>query len=334
MSNCQHCGAKATLYLCNSCSTDLRTKLVELPQWIDWLADTALKRTKLGDGSRRGPNDDAPLPFEPDTENSRQTKQGRASALLATVVTGLATIGLSICQRRGTNYRAAAVRIAHPKFIGPLRRHEIRANTPSDLQLGIEGLPAWWLAARVDLIAADPDAGTIYAEIARFATEIEAVINPPVPMRFCGPCPTIVSDPETGRLHDCSTRLMAKRDAVQVRCPKCKTEHNIDTIINRLLATVDHWRFTREELIGSRSGDWSGIMGLLEEPVSRRTFYRWRADGELKPNGYRRPSGVIGVSRRDERDEPLFRLSKVRELRRKMGEKQAAAMRWDGKVKA
>lgn len=202
MTTCQHCGGKATTYLCRTCTDDLRAKLLELPQWIDWLTDTALKRTKLGDGSRRGPSDDQPLPFEPDTENSRQTKQGRASTLLQTVVSGLVTIGISVCQRRGTEYRAAAVRIASPTFIGPLRRYEIRANAASDLELGIEGLPAWWLAVRVNLIAADPGAGLIYAEVARFLTEIEAVINPPVPMRFCGPCPTIVTDPETGRLHD------------------------------------------------------------------------------------------------------------------------------------
>jgi hypothetical protein len=108
---------------------------------------------------------------------------------------------------------------------------------------------------------------------------------------------------------------MARRDAAEVTCPTCKSTHNVERLLQRLLADVDHWRFTAAEILM--------IMRALDEPINDRTFRRWRSRGpkgeppKLKPRGFRRPDGAIGLTRRTEADEPLYRLAEVRNQARR-----------------
>lgn len=115
---------------------------------------------------------------------------------------------------------------------------------------------------------------------------------------------------------------MAKREASEITCPSCKSTHNVERLLQRLLADVDHWRFTAAEILM--------IMRALDEPLNERTFRRWRKHGpkgeqpKVLPRGYRRPNGAIGLTRRTEDDVPLYRLAEVRgQARRAMADAPA-----------
>ncbi|BBZ09812.1 MULTISPECIES: hypothetical protein [Mycobacterium] len=75
MSECQHCGCRAQLFLCQSCTSDLRDMLrglvegQELPSghrgasWLQYLTDAALGQTRLGVSVRHSTDYTTPLPF-------------------------------------------------------------------------------------------------------------------------------------------------------------------------------------------------------------------------------------------------------------------------------
>lgn len=320
------------------------------PGWLAILDDTAIGHVRLGDGGGRhgefrsqveldGETALAevvgvyPKDTEDDLEEAREQRartvqrrflaaggvNARADHRLDLLTNMLSTWIRDLCETHGRVFMP--IRSMPPGFIGPLRADWRRlppnyAATATDM--------AMWLRHHVDTVACHEGAGEFYDELAEHIRAIERLVNRPPVMQFCGPCPTYRED----RRAECGTRLLARPGAVEVRCPTCRKAHNIERLIIRLMANVEHWRFTREELIGERTGDWSGIMGLLDEPVSKSTFHRWTSKRSLRPSGYRRPSGSIGLTNNDERDEPVYRLSKVRQLRAAMRTKQATGMQW------
>lgn len=165
---------------------------------------------------------------------------------------------------------------------------------------------ALWLGLHVEAAAGGDDAGMLFDEISDLVTAILVTINRPIPPRFIGPCPA--AHPDDGQKR-CGMALLAKRDAIEVRCPQCDTTHNVDLLMRRLLAEVDHWRFTRKEVLL--------IMATLGDQVHERTFQRWRKFGTVKPCGYRRPDGRDSFTKRGDDDEPLYRLADVRRAKSK-----------------
>jgi hypothetical protein len=106
--------------------------------------------------------------------------------------------------------------------------------------------------------------------------------------------------------------LMARRDAIDVRCPQCTNTHNVDYLLRRLLTEVDHWRFTVKEVLM--------IMETLGDPVHVRTFQRWRKLGIVKPAGYKRVDGrVVIKAHQGDSIEPMYRLADVRRAKTKTG---------------
>lgn len=78
MTDCQTCGAKTQLHLCNRCQNNLRDTLTQLayrtatnhttgeqrpaPGWLELLEDAALGRTRLGESARRSTEHSTPMP--------------------------------------------------------------------------------------------------------------------------------------------------------------------------------------------------------------------------------------------------------------------------------
>lgn len=269
VTECQRCGAKSQLFLCQSHIDELREMLGDMPRLAQHLAEAATGQTRLGEQERRSRSESAPMRINL-----------RASQLLGQVNLTLVRLVQEMCDNRGMTYRALEV--------------------VSDYD-GDAAKLALWLARHVDAIAADESAGDCFDEVYAHIAHILRVINRPVPPRFCGPCPSPSVDDDT---RQCGTALMAKRDAIEVRCPECKNSHNIEELILRLVNEVDHWRFTRAEILL--------IMGTLGEPLNERTFQRWRKLGIVKSSGYRRVDGRIAVSNHSDSDEPVYRLADVR----------------------
>lgn len=311
---CQRCGAKSSLYLCGSHVEELREMLTELPRLMTHLEETALGQTRHGSSGRRGqrrddgPQGDAPLDAFRNLTRAQAAElerrflaigrvNAKASKLLNQVHLTLVRWAQDLCDSRGVVYVAPVV--LPPDFHGELPTGAFRSP-----YTGEADRIALWLSQHVSAIAAAAGAGMCFAEFQRCVTEILKTINPPLPPRFCGPCPSPAKDDDRKR---CSTALMAKREAVEVRCPQCKSSHNVEYLLSRLLADVDHWRFTRAEVLL--------IMTALEEPLPDRTFRHWRATGRIKPRGYRRPDGRLTLTRHSDADEPVYRLADVRRLK-------------------
>ncbi|MGB0973181.1 MAG: hypothetical protein ACPGVG_19835 [Mycobacterium sp.] len=263
------------------------------PGLLDALTDVVLKRTCTGGGSgHRKRGDELPAPYEPDTARGRETAQGRADRLLGAARNTLSTIVRDLCESRGGQARA------------------LHTAEPADM--------AAWLATHVQSMARDESAGQWHSEIDSLVGQIERAVDRPEPDRFCGPCPTYV---EKNR-NNCGRLLYARRRryigghlaaVTEVHCPACKTTHKIATLVARLENRADVMRFTSAEILT--------IMQIRDTPIPERTWRRWRKEGWVKVRGYKRPDnpdgtrGSVGLNRRSDDDEPVYRLAEVRKLR-------------------
>lgn len=130
------------------------------------------------------------------------------------------------------------------------------------------------LAANIHLLAKHESAGQAFQEIHHAVDTIDRVINRPVPARYCGPCPALLTDGSS-----CDTALLTDRKNSEVTCWSCKTLHNIDSIEAQLWERVDEWLLTPHEI--------HLVMEYFGEPLPPSTFRRWRASGRLQPRGHR-----------------------------------------------
>lgn len=285
MTVCQHCGAKSTLFLCNPHTVELRDMLTDLPRLAAHLAESATGQTRLGERARRGPSEEAPMRVNL-----------RASDLAGQVNATLVRWVQDLCDSHGVTYRAPV--IIPPSWASGYEPQP--GEILSDYNTDTAKL-AFWLAGHAAAIAAGDDAGMCFDEIRAHIGRILAIINRPVPPRFCGPCP---AEHPTEHGKQCGMALMASREAADVVCPQCETAHNVEVLLARLLREVDHWRFTRKEVLM--------IMTILGDKLHERQFQRWRKDGAIKPRGYRRRDGRISLTKHSDDDEPVYRLSDVR----------------------
>jgi len=234
--------------------------LVALPSWLEHLAETALGQTRMGEMARWFRPDHAPLRF-----NSKASDQlGYTRSILVEWVRDL-------CETRGV-----------PTPI---------LDSTSEMAL--------WLSRNASAIAADEGAAVCFKEVETATKDILRLIDRPEPRRFCGPCPTQLDQEHDAECrqqhpHACVTALMAKREAMEVTCPTCRTTHGIAELWAALLAEVDEWVFTRGELL------W--VLSWLNERVAPRTLRDWLAKGRLLPTDYQ-----LG--------KPRYRLGDVRRLR-------------------
>ncbi|SBS73824.1 Gp75 protein (modular protein) [uncultured Mycobacterium sp.] len=272
--------------------------LTELPRWITHLHEAAVGQARLGsDMARQTRSDEAPMRFN-----------SRASDALDRIHATLVRWAQDLTETRGVPYRRPrAVPVA---FIGPLAADQVRADTPTE---GV--LMALWLARHVTAIAGDDAAALCLSEISACLGDAERVINRPQPPRLWGRCLSKIDG------QDCAIAIYGRRDAIEVRCPKCKTEYNAESLFIRNINASEYMHFTREELIGNQRTQhderyWSGIMGELDEFVHYKEFQRWVKDGTLKARRFRRPNGRCGFMRRNTDDIPEYLLADIRRVRR------------------
>lgn len=315
MIECQSCSADSELWICPRCVEELRAALTSLAYGLpadgkrssgllDALADVRFKRTRMsGGGGHRKRGDELPAPFEPDTEKGKSTRQEQARVLLKAAGNTLTTIVRDICETRGLDAMRAFM-VVTVDFIGPLRpgwRH-----VPSDWRPTLTEI-AQWLATHVQTLACDEAAGQRKSEIDALVRKIERVIDHPPTPRFCGPCTHYV---EHNR--HCGRLLYAKYEAIEITCSACKTVHNIERLTRNLELRADSLRFTSAEILT--------IMNTLRTPIPERSWRRWRSEGRVKVRGYKRPDnadgtrGAMGLHRRSDDDEPLYRLAEVRRV--------------------
>ena len=259
MSQCQKCGGRAQLFLCGTCTRELKDMLYglaygqKLPTgqrgagWIEHLQDKVNGLTREGESERRSTERNGPLMVHLE-----------ASRLLDQVHATLVRWVQDICD----SWSYPAPRMYPRDFIGPLPEDAVRGHATKATRSA-----AIWLAHNVSAIACDENAGMCWREIKDAIDAIERMINRPIPPRYCGPCPA------------CNTALKAARDDVEVMCPVCRVTHNVERLEQELWAGVDTWLLTHSEVLM--------VMAYRGDPVPERTLRHWRATGRLLPRGYR-----------------------------------------------
>lgn len=294
---CQKCTGRAQSYLCPQCTRWLRQRLLGMPTMIGHVVDSAIGATRLGNQTR-----------QKGFESRTPTFNDKASVLVEEIYNTLGGWATEIATRH--DYV-----ISPPIFwYGPPEKYR---HTSYD--------HAMFLAAHALDLANDQDVGELCSSLTSYVKRALAIVNPPMEPMFCGPCPATVHDHRRCvdaegvntcgyRPHECATSLMSPRGAVEVTCRRCGAVHDVQRLVNGLLANADHYRGTISEL--------HRVLRMLEEPVEMSTLYTWAGpktkrggSGQLKPAGYRRPDGRIGVTKKGDDDKPLYRVSDARKLR-------------------
>lgn len=314
MTECQACSARAELYLCPHCIAELRADLLSLAQGPyvttvgghtksggDWhierrtpgllanLADVINRQTRTGRGSgHRKRGDEMPGLYEPDTENGRETRQGRATTLMHAAHKSLTTLVRDLCESRGV-------------------------TTPAT---DLEGC-ATFLARHAHALASTDSAGQTKRGIDTLCRRITKVIDRPPAPRLCGQCDHM----DDGKM--CRTMLYAHPDAIEISCPDCHTVHNVERLSTSWLGYIDEQILDRTAIIGNQRTSNpelydTGIMGALDEEVHWQTFNRWVREGHLRAVRYVRPGGRRSFTRHTPDDLPEYRVGDVRAVRRKM----------------
>lgn len=293
---CQKCGGRAQAYLCPTCTQWLRRTLLGLPTLVGHVVDSAIGNTRLGTGQR-----------QKGFESRTPVFNDKARTLVGEIKSTLRQWAEVVASR------------GH-ELVVPIYWHG-----PPDRYVPTDYDHAMFLAAHVDDLVLAEDIGVLCAQLSAQIKRALAIVNPPMEPMFCGPCPATVHDhrgctDEAGvntcgyRAHECATSLMSPRGALEVTCGACGAVHDVQRLVNHLLAQADHYRATISEL--------HRVLRMLEEPVEMSTLYTWAGpkgkrggSGQLKPVGYRRVDGRIGVTKKSDQDKPLYRVSDARKLR-------------------
>lgn len=322
---CRQCERQAQLFLCKTCMSELRDMLNGLARgqqltngrhsagWLENLRDAAFGQTKLGSSERRTPRYRQPLDGEKPLASQIELLPGERWE----TVEGPARLGeqwpvqipLEIeIDLQGA--RQARERIALQHALGAarinLRASELLDYAQSILVEWIRDIcetrgvtvpsvdvdaMAMWLGRNVSAIASDEGAAVCFREIRQLVTDIERVINRPVPAQFLGPCPTM-----TNPRKRCGYRLSARREAKDVTCPQCGANHVITELVATLYVETNDYLFTLSEL-------YSTVLPAVRQYIPLRTLQHWCARGKLQPRDY----GPTG--------EPKYLLADVRKLR-------------------
>jgi len=295
MTECQKCFAKTQTYLCTRCITDLRKQLLGLPTLIDDLDDAAIGNTRLSNETSRQKGFASRTPAFDD----------RANRLIE-------EIGDTVGQWARSMARTHGVLISPP----------VTWHKPWDVYRHTTRDYAVFLAAHVNNLAADPDVGELCASIRSYVKRAHVIVDRRTPPQFCGPCPATVIDHrhclknsdggscDGYRDHQCATRLMSARGAVEVTCPACGAAHRTEALLNHLLVHADDHRYTIPDLYR--------VLRMLNEPVQMKTLYHWALPrvGRLRPAGYiRLDNGRIGITRQSDDEKPIYRVSEARKQR-------------------
>jgi hypothetical protein len=318
---CLHCDRKSTLFLCQACVEQLHKTLTDMPWWLDRLAETSIGQARLGEPGRRGHRAGLEKYADPKpavdgtekTEGQRRLEQdledaklrarllaqggvnAHASDLFDDVQNMLGSWVRDVCERRGLYW-------VDPSFIGPLRANEMRFSIHTASGMAI------WLRDRVPALASAECAEECFRDIHNAAERMERAVNKPPEPKTCGPCPTPGEHTNKGFVmaevrSKCATRLEARANAVDVRCPVCKQTHNVEDLIERLINETHYTCYTIPELC-------QVVLPRLKEPIPQQTLQRWYAKKLLEPRGHTTTDRGKTI--------PQFMLADVRRVKHQM----------------
>lgn len=345
MATCQLCSARTDLFICRVHTDELRSTLAQLPQFLDWLNDAALKQTRMGDGVGRSSgrrdikgDDDALTECTCGHKQHRDTGCRHVCAhqdhLPDACPYSLDAHHDCDCteyvpdveklRRRvlsaATNPRAAALYAEVRNGMATTIRDlcETRSITLvhprfiGPLRIGQARGPgrgcdeyASWLTSNLGAIASSENAGETVTEFRGYLAAIEKAINKPIPRLWLGKCPSYDDTTRT----ECGNELYAQQDAIEVTCRSCRRTYTVALLQKMMMDELERKRMTVAKILKVNKA-------LPEEyQISERAFRHWRTKGKIKPRGYVRPDGREVINRHSDADEPLYAWADITRLR-------------------
>lgn len=224
----------------------------------------------------------------------------RASDLLDVVTNEVSTTVRHVGESRSLVF-------VDPRFIGPLLANHVRCGaTPTDL--------VNFLRSNIGAIACDESAGEFLHALRQHCKSIESVVNRPVELKTCGPCPQVLTEEACGddckeaHPHPCGMELLAQPDEAYVTCPKCKVSQSVADLVRDLFARADAMLYTVRELVDT-------VLPKLEIVISERSIERWAEVGALLERG----RTLDGKGK----EVPQYVLADVKRVRDEMAERRA-----------
>lgn len=181
----------------------------------------------------------------------------------------LARIGTALARWEAVT---VALRSTHASELGWLH-----AGYPTRNPERLDVWRARFIAANVVLLRHHcADVNRLHAEMLSMAREGWRIINRPNDI-CCGPCPTMIKTNDLNKeVMPCGTLLYAEEDSRMVICPLCHTQHNVESLRDRLKAAVQDMLFTRAELVNL-------METRLNDRIPQPTFTKLLRDGRLQP---------------------------------------------------
>ena len=257
MSNCRVCKRPIVdAFVCRRCANELRDLLIgsrkpDGQPGVVWYAarlrEAAYRQTRMSESV-------------PGASSGYALLGNRRAAEL------LDRIGNTLALWEGVTL-ALSVRYSHkPEMAGmgaPTRDFE-----------RLEGRRARFVASHVMLLRHhSPRTARLHAELLDIAQQAWHIINRPNDI-CCGPCPHEVY--VTNQLEPCGAMLYAQEGAGKVKCPACKTVHDVEHLRDSLKAQVQDMLFTRAELI-------SLMRTRLNDPIKQPLFTKLLRTRRLQP---------------------------------------------------
>jgi hypothetical protein len=262
MSNtCANCTAPADLTICWTCAKTLRRHLVGdsddlgLVWYITRLRESAYGESRIGRVKQRvGGQGETPAP--PFNWNAAKV--------------------LRKIERNLADWLGAST--VAPSFIGPLQPGIWRAGASISIRAIIDEL-----ARNIATLMARPDAGDIMHTLDRLRADAEKAIDLPPDLQYVGPCPTVHTDGAKAD-QQCSVGLYVEREDDIIRCPRCKTIHDVTDLRQAALDRVDDEPKSASEMLR--------LLKWLERPIpAKSTFYK--LVGRIPPRMYLHRDGKL-----------------------------------------
>lgn len=288
---CRRCSRQCQMFICATCTDNLRRQLRELPWWLDRLAETALGQVKLSDGGRRVRRRDVlhgddPLASHIEPLRNCRCEEGECRCSVKAARKRRERDALAHILAAGrVNARASDELDRIRNTLSTWIRDIAESRETTVPTLNTTSAMALWLAKHASAIAGQESAAECCDDIARASKAIERIVNRPLPPKFIGPCPgeapeeVLIKRRDEGDLVTrCNHELTAPQDAKSVTCPRCEAAHDIEEVLAKNYEESNDALVTVRELV-----DW--VLPRMKKPVPQRTLENWIERGWVEQRG-------------------------------------------------
>jgi hypothetical protein len=283
--------------LCQTCTDEFVADLMSVPGLVADIAITAARLDRMGRARNGGKSADTPLPIRIDKADHLPHR--RPFDMLVNV---LVTWGRVIEEHYGIKIPlgAAGLReLVRANRVGAdeqrpqadvelvrlpvyeieqeegkrvLAGYRVVARTPRRDPEALDMTPitpaeivAVWLAHNPASIRLMPASHEMITEVSNAIARARMAVDRMPELRFLGPCPNVTGETKGGEPIICAAGLRAEKGETWVRCPRCRTQFEVEKIIADAKRRIEDNRWTL-----ARIGEYMAALGM---DVPKRDLY-------------------------------------------------------------